>query len=270
MVLAAWRPLAVLATPALAKAAGDDGDPEAGARSGRAAGPQPGAGHPLRRPAGAVARVRARFPWLSPAPGAARLPPAAEPDAGQSEPGAARAAADPQDVHDFSYTGVVPNPWLQLNFVYGNSTVSATVVLAGTTAIDAAGYYDPTQQMGVNDAYMTVNLTRKLGFPLQVNVGAYTGRYGAMGMYDMGRYGTPLIAQTNSIGEQIPAAYNVGDLTLAGGSGPGRSARAAAGRRSFPAGLEQLRRSQRRRDLHQPVPRRRRLQARASASGCTT
>jgi hypothetical protein len=120
----------------------------------------------------------------------------------------------PQDPHDFSYTGVVPNPWLQLNFVYGNSTVSATVILAGTSAIDAAGYYDPTAQMGVNDAYLTVNLTRRVGFPLQVNVGAYTGRYGGMGMYDAGRYGTPLIAQTNSIGEEIVGAYKAGELTL--------------------------------------------------------
>ncbi len=120
----------------------------------------------------------------------------------------------PQNLRDFEYTGIVPNPWLQLNFVYGNSTVSATVVLAGTSAIDAAGYYNPVEQMGVNDAYMTVNLSKKAGFPLKVNVGAFTGRYGAMGMYDLGRYGTPLIAQTNAIGEQITAAYHLGQLLL--------------------------------------------------------
>jgi hypothetical protein len=120
----------------------------------------------------------------------------------------------PMNQHEFSYTGVVPNPWLQLNFIYGNTTVSATVILAGTSALDAAGYYDPVAQMGVNDAYLTVNLSKKVGFPLQLNVGAYTGRYGAMGMYDAGRYGTPLIAQTNTIGEQITAAYKVGELLL--------------------------------------------------------
>jgi len=120
----------------------------------------------------------------------------------------------PTDIHDFAYTGVVPNPWLQLNFVYGNSLVSATVILAGTSAMDAAGYFNPVDQMGVNDAYLTVNLTKKLGFPLQVNVGAYTGRYGAMGTYDAGRYGTPLIAQTNTIGEQITGAYRIGEVFL--------------------------------------------------------
>ena len=80
----------------------------------------------------------------------------------------------PMNIHDFAYTGVVPNPWLQLNFIYGNSTVTGTVILAGTSALDAAGYYNPVAQMGVNDAYITVNLTKRVHFPLLVNVGAYT------------------------------------------------------------------------------------------------
>jgi len=119
-----------------------------------------------------------------------------------------------QDLRDFEYTGVVPAPWLQLNFVYGNSTVSATAILAGTSANDAAGFYNPVEQFGVNDAYLTLNLTKKLGFPIQLHVGAMTGRYGAMGSYDAGRYGTPLIARTNTIGETIVAGYKVGDAML--------------------------------------------------------
>jgi hypothetical protein len=120
----------------------------------------------------------------------------------------------PQDLRGFEYVGVVPAPWLQLNFIYGNSTVSATAILAGTSAADAAGFYNPVEQFGVNDAYMTVNLTRKLGFPFQLNVGAMTGRYGAMGTYDAGRYGTPLIARTNTIGETITAGLKLGELFL--------------------------------------------------------
>jgi hypothetical protein len=118
----------------------------------------------------------------------------------------------PQDLRDFNYTGVVPGPWLQLNFIYGNSTVYATAILAGTSASDAASYYNPVDQFGVNDAYLTLNLSRKVGFPLQVNVGAYTGRYGGMGSYDAGRYGTPLIARTNTIGENVLTGYKFGDL----------------------------------------------------------
>src|SRR5262249_13965501 len=91
---------------------------------------------------------------------------------------------------------------------------SATVVLAGTSAMDAAGDFNPVVQVGVNDADMTVNLTKKVGVPLQVNVGAYTGRYGAMGTYDAGRCGTPPIAQTNTSGDAVDGAYKVGEVFL--------------------------------------------------------
>jgi hypothetical protein len=127
----------------------------------------------------------------------------------------------PQDLRDFNYTGALPSPWLQLNFIYGNSTVSATAILAGTSASDAASFYNPVDQFGVNDAYLTVNLTKKVNFPLQINVGAYTGRYGAMGAYDAGRYGTPLIARTNTIGETVLAAYKLGEVFVVAEEGLG-------------------------------------------------
>ena len=65
-----------------------------------------------------------------------------------------------------------PTPWVQLNFIYGNSTVSGTVILAATTLTDAAGYYDMVDQLGVNDAFITANLTKHFGFPFQLYVGA--------------------------------------------------------------------------------------------------
>ena len=119
-----------------------------------------------------------------------------------------------QNLRSFEYTGVVPAPWLQLNFLYGNSTLYATAVVAGTSAMDGAGYYNPVEQMGVNDAFVTANLTKSFGFPFQLNVGAFTGRYGAMGPWDAGRYGTPLIARTNTIGETITTGMKFGKLVL--------------------------------------------------------
>ena len=119
-----------------------------------------------------------------------------------------------QDLRSFEYTGAIPSPWVQLNFVYGNSTVSGTAVLAGTAAMDGAGYYNPIDQFGVNDAYITTNLTKHFGFPFQLHVGAMTGRYGAMGAWDAGRYATPLIARTNTIGETIVTGFKVGELFL--------------------------------------------------------
>jgi hypothetical protein len=120
----------------------------------------------------------------------------------------------PNDLRQFQYTGVVPTPWIQLNFIYGNSTVAATAILAATEATDASGYYNPVGQLGVNDAFLSVNLEPRFHFPMELKVGAMTGRYGAMGTYDAGRYGTPLIARTNSIGEMAIAGFHAGDLTF--------------------------------------------------------
>jgi hypothetical protein len=122
--------------------------------------------------------------------------------------------AIPQFQEGFEYTGAIPTPWAQLNFTYGNQVVSATTILAATTFSDANGYYDVTHQLGVNDAFLTVNVSKlaDLHFPFQVHVGAMTGRYGAMGVYDAGRYGTPLIARTNTVGETIDLAIPVGSL----------------------------------------------------------
>ena len=119
-----------------------------------------------------------------------------------------------QDLRGFEYTGVVPAPWLQMNFLYGNSTLYATAILAGTSAMDGSGYFNPVDQFGVNDAFVTANLTKTFGFPFQLNVGAFTGRYGAMGAWDAGRYGTPLIARTNTIGENITTGYRFGEVFL--------------------------------------------------------
>jgi hypothetical protein len=213
--------LALLAAPALAMAAqagadpsGDDGVPRLGLDPGEPQAPSPTPAIPF-----GVAPAQSRelvldFHGYLLLPATLGLHERLDPLPGQSSLVLHAPPLIPQDLRTFDYTGVVPNPWLQLNFIYGNSTVSATVIMAGTSAIDAAGYYDPTAQMGVNDAYLTVNLTKRLGTPFQVNVGAYTGRYGAMGTYDAGRYGTPLIAQTNSIGESVTAALKAGELVL--------------------------------------------------------
>lgn len=135
------------------------------------------------------------------------------------EPGQASTAIHsppviPQGLRRFEYTGVVPEPWIQLDLSYGNSTISATAILAAMTASDAAGIFDPTKQLGLNDAFITVNLSKVMNTPFEVKVGAFTGRYGAMGMYDAGRYGTPLIARTNALGIDTIAGFDLGDLTL--------------------------------------------------------
>jgi hypothetical protein len=206
--------LVLLAAPAVAMADGkaDDGVPRIGLDPGEPQAPSPTPAIPFGVQPALSREYVLDFHGYLLLPAQLGLHERPNPTLGQSSLVLHSPPLVPMNPHEFSYTGVVPNPWMQLNFIYGNSTVSGTVILAGTSALDAAGYYDPVAQMGVNDAYITVNLTKRVGFPLQVNVGAYTGRYGAMGMYDAGRYGTPLIAQTNTIGEEITAAYKAGEL----------------------------------------------------------
>ena len=74
----------------------------------------------------------------------------------------------PQDRRSFEFTGVVPEPWIQLNFIYGNQIVSGTAILAGTGASDATGVFNPVDQIGVQDAFVTVNLSKALKTPVKV------------------------------------------------------------------------------------------------------
>lgn len=120
----------------------------------------------------------------------------------------------PQDYERFQFVGVVPDPWIQLNLTYGNSRVAATAILAATTASEADAVYDPVRQLGVSNAFVTLNLADSVGTPLQLRVGAATNRYGSMGAFDSGRYATPLIAKINAVGETVTAGFALGDTTV--------------------------------------------------------
>ncbi len=121
----------------------------------------------------------------------------------------------PLNSRNFTHTGVVPTPYGQLNFSYGNSLMSATLILAAENFTDASGLYNPVEQLGARDAFLSLNLSEQVGTPFELRVGAYTGRYGVMGSHDLGRYGTPLIARTNTIGETVTMGLQLADnLTL--------------------------------------------------------
>ncbi len=137
----------------------------------------------------------------------------------------------PDDLETFSHTGVVPTPYAQLNFSYGNSVVTGNVILLARQPTVAAGYFDPPSQAGVNDLYLSIRPDLGLANVLfEVNVGAFSNRYGTMGEYDEGRYGTPLIARVKGVGENMIAAYGFGDFTLMLEQGiMGQSNKAGAG-----------------------------------------
>jgi hypothetical protein len=121
----------------------------------------------------------------------------------------------PNNSRSFRHTGVVPEPYGQLNFTYGNATIAGTLILAARNFTDASGLYNPVEQIGVRDAYVTLDLSGYAGIPLEARVGAYTSRYGVMGTYDLGRYNTPLIARVNTVGQTVTAGFSLGEgITL--------------------------------------------------------
>ena len=108
----------------------------------------------------------------------------------------------------FNYTSVTPQPYAQLAFSYGNNIVTGTAVIVARTASTATSFFQPPLQSGITDAFVTFNLPN-LGknAHIEANVGAFSNAYGAMGEYDLGRYGTPLIGRIVALGMGTPAAW---------------------------------------------------------------
>lgn len=113
----------------------------------------------------------------------------------------------------FTYTSAIPEPYVQLNFGYGNAEVQANVIVQARSASTGASYFDASTSGGISDAYLTFtpqSLPKAVG--ILAHVGAFTNRYGIAGEYDAGKYGTPLFAQVNGVGENIVAYLDAGDF----------------------------------------------------------
>ena len=117
----------------------------------------------------------------------------------------------------FDHTNVVPGPWAQLNFRYGNDVVSANAVIGawGTTeAMNAGGNFMPNVQQWFTDAYLAY--TPKVApVNMTVKAGVYRERYGSMGQYTDGIYGVPTIAVINGVGSTTTVELPFeGDFTV--------------------------------------------------------
>ncbi|HEY3595440.1 MAG TPA: hypothetical protein VGL13_16245 [Polyangiaceae bacterium] len=117
----------------------------------------------------------------------------------------------PDDFDRFEHTGVLAQPWVQLGFSYGNSKAVGTIIIAARTVSNASGFFNPPNELGINDAFLTFKPDFKPVY-MEINVGGFASRYGAMGDYDTGRYDTPIIARIGGVGENIRA-----DIPLAPG-----------------------------------------------------
>lgn len=121
----------------------------------------------------------------------------------------------PDDLETFSHTGVMPVTYAQLNFTYGNALVAGTATIVAREATVSTGFFDPPSQRGVNDLFLSIFPTLPLLGRTSIYVGAFSNRYGISGEYDEGRYGTPLIARVNGMGETIHARVPISeDISL--------------------------------------------------------
>ncbi len=119
-------------------------------------------------------------------------------------------------------TNLVPGPWSQLTFQYGNDTVRATAIIGAWSlgrAQDATGYAQTESQIWLNDAFLTY--TPKVApFGLAITAGVFQDQYGQMAQYSNGQYGIPLMGAIQGMGIKsallIPLEGGV-DLTVEGG-----------------------------------------------------
>jgi hypothetical protein len=104
------------------------------------------------------------------------------------------------ELERFEHTGVIPLPWVQLGFSYGNDVAVANIIIAAESVSNAAGFFNPPTQLGINDAFLTFKPKFGRGTNVEFDVGAFANRYGSMGEYDTGRYDTPMIARVAGVG----------------------------------------------------------------------
>ncbi len=118
----------------------------------------------------------------------------------------------PEDREGFNWTGVTPQPWVQMNFSYGNRDVTANVILSARTVTNANSYFNPPDYQGITDAFLTYRPPLARPINLSIDVGAFTNRYGHMGEYDAGRYGQSIIARLSGVGTNVRATIPAGDV----------------------------------------------------------
>jgi hypothetical protein len=120
----------------------------------------------------------------------------------------------PDDYDTFSHTGVVPITYAQLNFSEGNSIVTAHISILAKQANDSTSFLEPQSQLGINDVFLAITPQLHPRVRTDVFVGAFSSRYGTSGEYDEGRYGTPIIARINGIGERISVKLSLGKFLV--------------------------------------------------------
>jgi hypothetical protein len=119
----------------------------------------------------------------------------------------------------WDYTNTITGPWTQLNFSYGNSRVTTTVIVDAYNQTDGS-YRNLQAQQGIDQVFLTLRFPDAFGDygGLVWNIGTFPNRYGMSGKYDGGMYETYLFGRTHVSGETLTATLSnldpMGDWTV--------------------------------------------------------
>jgi hypothetical protein len=113
---------------------------------------------------------------------------------------------------DWKYTNNLVAPFAEVMFSIGNSVATGTISIAAENITDA-GWRNLAQQLGVNEAFLTLSFPEVFGSRggLFLNAGIFGNRYGGMGRFDAGRYDTYIFGQTHLAGETLTAKLALTD-----------------------------------------------------------
>jgi hypothetical protein len=111
---------------------------------------------------------------------------------------------------DWRYLNSMPGPWSELFFSYGSGRARATISVAGYNQT-IAGYRDLEAQLGINQAFVTLQFPGAFGRygDLLLTAGSFSNRYGAAGKHDAGMYQTYLFGRTKAVGETLSAKLSL-------------------------------------------------------------
>ncbi len=119
----------------------------------------------------------------------------------------------------WDFTNTLYGPWTQLNFSYGNSRVTTTVVVDAYNQSDGS-YRNLQANQGIDQVFLTLRFPDAFGDygGLVWNIGSFPNRYGTAGKYDAGMYETYQFGRTHVSGETLTATLSnldpMGDWTV--------------------------------------------------------
>jgi hypothetical protein len=114
----------------------------------------------------------------------------------------------------FTSTSSVPGNWVNMNFGYGNSKVTAITSLSTYNPTEPTTYYQMGSQYFINDSYLSVTAGNIGPLRLHVDAGYYSRAYGNLSRYGGGVYPNTITGLIRGVGAAYQLEYDVSDKVM--------------------------------------------------------